>query len=593
MSRLRTTLRRSASECHSVLLFIASLACMFELAEPCDASRRPKVLEGTTGVFSSPYYPNMYPTDVTCSWRIVAPPGHQMLLTFDPTFSIENLPDRVGCNFDILTIYNGPDENSPSVGEFCGDLAPDPIRSEGNEILLVFVSDANTAYDGFRISWNSSCQTDMLTCDADTCVASEDQCDMEQHCLDWTDELNCTFDAVECGDILSEVADAGNITSMNYPHFYPPGLSCTWIITAPVGQRLVASFTGIFNVSCQNPVSVLSYRMPGNGTGDLPIIDVTDLAEGNFENLGEACGKERPIEIFMATAEALAITFTPSATEAPRAGFALDYYYCPLDAFICVDRTCLSMDMTCDGQRDCSGGEDEGAPMCPTTEAPDITTTLQTTTGLGKATDAADGRATLGPPLTTVQDPTGPTKLWTSLTQTAWRSTDRQTESPGNSTAGYSMVPRLTAHPPRDDDPGTLPRRRCYSCYGKQDCEDPWAHPDITVPVTECMDDEDCWVERIVGPSKASNVGRDEEVLYRRSCGSKCPPFWHDEACKDGWLQVCSTCCDRDLCNRQQLTGEGKSFFHREVMSGGGAGLSGARWQSFSLVCFAILMVSS
>ncbi|XP_066276871.1 bone morphogenetic protein 1-like isoform X1 [Branchiostoma lanceolatum] len=540
----------------------------------------------------------MYPIDKTCSWRIVAPPGHQILLTFDPDFSIEAASDREDCNYDVLKIYDGPYENSSLVGEFCGYQAPNPIQSAGNEVLLVFYSDDNTAYDGFRISWASSCQTGMLACDADTCVASEDRCDMEQHCLDWTDELNCNYE-VECGDILPDVDEAGNITSMNYPTFYPPGHSCTWIISAPAGQRLAASFTGIFNVSCQTPVSVLSYRMPDNGTGDLPVFDVTDLSEGDVQTLGQPCGKDRPADVFMATAQTLAITFHPSATELPRAGFALSYFFCPLDAFICIDSTCLAMDMVCDGKQDCSGGEDEGAPMCPTTEAPDKTTTLpndETTRAIegkitaatdkptvaGKKTDPPDGKLTLAPRLTTVPGLAGPT-----------RSTDRQTRSPaGNSTVTPSWIPRITAHRPRDTDPGTLPLRRCYSCYGKEDCEDPWADPDISVPVAECMDDEDCWVERIVGPSRAGFMGPDEEVLYRRSCGSKCPPFWHDEACKDGWLQVCSMCCERDLCNRQQLTGEGKSFFHREV-SGGVAAPPGQHWPSLCLICFAMFMVSA
>ncbi|XP_078669755.1 low-density lipoprotein receptor-related protein 12-like isoform X1 [Branchiostoma floridae x Branchiostoma belcheri] len=598
MHGLKTTFPWSTAECHSILLFIASVACILELTgcfdinaelAPCDADRRPVVTEAQSGVVSSPFYPDVYQEDVTCTWRIVAPPGHHLVLTFDPNFNIETLPNQEGCNFDVLRIYNGPDTSSPLVGEFCGEQAPNPIQVEGNEVLLELYSDPNTAYEGFRVSWSSSCQPGMMTCDTHTCVASEDQCDMDQHCLDWEDELNCNYD-VECEEILSDV-EQGNLTSMNYPQFYPPGVSCTWIISAPAGQRLAAVFTGIFNVSCDNPVSVLSYRMPNNGTGDQPVIDVADLAAGVLETLGEPCGKSAPTEVFKATAEALAITFNPSAEEAPRAGFALEYFHCPMEAFICSDGTCLTMDMTCDGTRDCPDGEDEGAAMmCPTTEAPERTTTLpndETTRAMGgsvTATASPGNELTLGPRLTTAQDPTGPA------------GTNGRTRSPDNSTVTAAWYPTIaTAYPPRDTDPGTLPVRRCYSCYGKENCENPWADPDITVPVTECLDDEDCWVERIVGPSRLGNARPDGEVLYRRSCGSKCPAFWHDEACKDGWLQVCSVCCERDLCNRQQLTGEGKPFFNRDVLSGGVAGLSGHRWPSISLVCLAlaIFMVSS
>lgn len=68
-------------------------------------------------------------------------------------FSIE---PHTSCSYDYVAVYDGPTASSPLIGRYCGNVAPDIIRSTGNSMLVRFVSDISIAHAGFVASYQAS-----------------------------------------------------------------------------------------------------------------------------------------------------------------------------------------------------------------------------------------------------------------------------------------------------------------------------------------------------------------------------------------------------------------------------------------------------
>ncbi|XP_061445360.1 procollagen C-endopeptidase enhancer 1 [Rhineura floridana] len=108
-------------------------------------------LEKPQGTLKTPNWPESdYPPGVSCSWHIVAPKDKVIALTFGK-FDVE--PDTY-CRYDYVAVFNGGDrDDSRRVGKFCGDESPSPVYSDGNELLVQFVSDLSVTADGFSASY--------------------------------------------------------------------------------------------------------------------------------------------------------------------------------------------------------------------------------------------------------------------------------------------------------------------------------------------------------------------------------------------------------------------------------------------------------
>ncbi|XP_074081449.1 procollagen C-endopeptidase enhancer 1 isoform X2 [Macrotis lagotis] len=110
-------------------------------------------LEKPQGTLTTPNWPESdYPPGVSCSWLIIAPPEQVISLTFGK-FDLE--PDTY-CRYDSVSIFNGAqNDDSKRLGKYCGDTAPSSITSEGNELLVQFVSDLSVTADGFSASYKA------------------------------------------------------------------------------------------------------------------------------------------------------------------------------------------------------------------------------------------------------------------------------------------------------------------------------------------------------------------------------------------------------------------------------------------------------
>ncbi|XP_078668094.1 membrane frizzled-related protein-like [Branchiostoma floridae x Branchiostoma belcheri] len=553
--------------------------------DPCGTGR-PLVMQGYTGTFSSPNYPQNYPAKRTCSWRVKSDArGRQLWLVFDDRFSIEHYKK---CEYDYLKIYDGPDENAPLVKTLCDEEAPQPVNLTGNDAFVKFKSDQAITKTGFRITWRT-CPPNMLLCDVGSvCLRPENRCDMTQHCQDWTDELNCVYGQQNAcgGQVLAD--GPGNITTLNYPVFFPPGLSCTWNIVAAPGKRLRARFTGIFDVPCLTAVKVREMGPTRN-------------KPNNANGISTFCGRRTPSDIIVTMKERLRVHFQPPMV-IPGKGFALTWETsCQENYFSCPEGSCIVPEKVCDGANDCQQGEDESYPACPTT-APPTSTPIVTTGNDGKPeSETALTSNTLASNTLASNTLASNTLASNTVTPGKW-STDYHTASQtgpirektipsATSTTQHGLIHTSTVregiYKASSATPhawtnmtvtwawnGTLggstslttqsldtyPSRQCYSCHDDGACASPL---DSAVPVTECLDDQACWVERILGPGK-----QKERIVYRRGCGSLCPEYWEQEDCMDGWVQTCRLCCAEDLCNSQLLNGDDKRFSNQVSESG-------------------------
>ncbi|XP_036358468.1 cubilin-like [Octopus sinensis] len=162
------------------------------------------ILTNGLGMISSPNYPNSYPANINCMWKIVGDEGLKINLTMMHV-DIEN---SVNCTKDYIDILNGEHHTSPSLGKICGAVTTKTLRTGSNTAIILFKSDGITSGVGFQIRYQ--------------------------------------IENDGCGGVYSK--HNGEIMSPKYPNSYPPNRECTWELRVPNGYRLNLSFVPPFDL---------------------------------------------------------------------------------------------------------------------------------------------------------------------------------------------------------------------------------------------------------------------------------------------------------------------------------------------------------
>lgn len=64
-------------------------------------------------------------------------------------FKVFEMEPHQECAYDHIAIYDGDSPDSVTLGRFCGNKEPHPILATGNQMYMVFKSDASVQRKGF------------------------------------------------------------------------------------------------------------------------------------------------------------------------------------------------------------------------------------------------------------------------------------------------------------------------------------------------------------------------------------------------------------------------------------------------------------
>ena len=104
-------------------------------------------LYGTSGVLSSPNFPNLFPYNMQCTWTITVPAGYRILYQVS-FFSLES-----HCLGEYLDVRDGSLPTSPHRERFCGQKEPFHVLSYGRSLWIRFKTNKHLRHQGFNSSF--------------------------------------------------------------------------------------------------------------------------------------------------------------------------------------------------------------------------------------------------------------------------------------------------------------------------------------------------------------------------------------------------------------------------------------------------------
>ncbi|XP_049865550.1 cubilin homolog [Pectinophora gossypiella] len=239
-------------------------------------------LTSPSGTIASPNYPLSYNENAECFYKIVTSAGSRIRVSFTEL----DLERTINCRDDYVQIYDGRDENSPSLGTYCV-MSPRirPIESSTNYLYIKFRSDFYISSKGFLLEYSTICQHNMT-------------------------------------------GSHGVIESPGYPGTYPTNLDCLWTIIVPKGNKINVTFT-LFDVYKSGR---LRYRlvshygsytpMSGVQSCDNDYVQMKELTDINFGE--KMCGTTLPKRI-SSKSNSLQVKFITSLYTFPKSGFRLEW----------------------------------------------------------------------------------------------------------------------------------------------------------------------------------------------------------------------------------------------------------------------------
>ncbi|XP_072548530.1 CUB and sushi domain-containing protein 3 isoform X2 [Salminus brasiliensis] len=214
-------------------------------------------LTAMEGTIYSPGHPDDYPNLKDCVWTIRVPPGNGIRINFT-VLNTEPI-------YDYITIWDGPDQASPQIGQFSGSSAQEAVSSTSNHVLLKFHSDFSTSgffvlrYHAYQLR---ICQPPPPVANAEI-LTGDDELEIgdiiRYRCLPGftlvgSEILTCRLGErlqmdgpppvcqVQCPDNEVLFDSTGVILSPGYPDSYPNLQMCSWMINVEKGYNITLHF---------------------------------------------------------------------------------------------------------------------------------------------------------------------------------------------------------------------------------------------------------------------------------------------------------------------------------------------------------------
>ncbi|XP_025835939.1 cubilin-like, partial [Agrilus planipennis] len=161
---------------------------------------------GFNGAIESPNFPNNFPHEMNCTWKIEVLRGNKINLTISRLSLLREFQlDSKNCSINYLEIWSiNKNSERNMIERYCSDLNYETqLTVNSDKVEIHFATDSSFIGDGFRLEWQQ----------------------------------------FGCGGILKR--PSGSFTSPNYPQFYPPGVTCKWIIEVNYGNSVELLFKEI------------------------------------------------------------------------------------------------------------------------------------------------------------------------------------------------------------------------------------------------------------------------------------------------------------------------------------------------------------
>jgi hypothetical protein len=177
-----------------------------------------EILLKNSGEMTSLDFPNYYPNNAKCIWKITAAPNRRIALGVkNKKFDVEPGSNIYSCNYDYVIVYDGLSYQDKCLGRFCGSLLFNKgfrtVYSSGNNMLIEFSSDYIVRRKGFHLQYS------------------------------------VFFSSQECGPYSIYTRTKGTITSPHYPIPYKPRQDCQWTIDVKEGNDVILSFENMDLIS--------------------------------------------------------------------------------------------------------------------------------------------------------------------------------------------------------------------------------------------------------------------------------------------------------------------------------------------------------
>ncbi|XP_078353402.1 cubilin-like isoform X23 [Oculina patagonica] len=167
---------------------------------------------------TSPGYPNNYPNNMDCVYRVPIPAGKAMNIYFNE-FVVEY---QIYCNYDYLEITN---ENNQTFGKYCGSRSGLTVVVTGQYVVLKFHSDRSFTYKGYRLTFSAFSPGNISTSAPNTTNPPSN--------YTTSPPWYTTAPPSVCGQVVNNT-----LTSPGYPNNYPNNMDCVYWVPIAGGKAM-------------------------------------------------------------------------------------------------------------------------------------------------------------------------------------------------------------------------------------------------------------------------------------------------------------------------------------------------------------------